>query len=199
VNTAALLLAQWKASKISIKDDNIALVKRWLRVTFILFPVLGITWVFGFFYVGKHFEIAGYLFTVFNSFQGFLIFVFHCLMDKKARNMVIASFKKKTASVNTGSSGTQKKSKGLQVFFVEKAAKVPLQDKKDFKNISELNNSSELTKSNFQKRDWKKWKKPWSFCFDMPVSENNSQGSPVKDPSKAIVVCLNSVNGRNCQ
>ncbi|GFY10109.1 hypothetical protein TNCV_1946541 [Trichonephila clavipes] len=52
-------------------DHQVAkmVTKRWLRVTFILFPVLGITWIFGFLFVGKHFEVAGYLFAFFNSFQ----------------------------------------------------------------------------------------------------------------------------------
>ncbi|KFM74343.1 Latrophilin-3, partial [Stegodyphus mimosarum] len=174
VNTAALILAQWKASHISIKDDNTALVMRWLRVTLILFPVLGLTWVFGFLYVGEHFEVAGYLFAIFNSLQGFCIFIFHCVMDKKARNMVVSSFKKKSASVNTGSSGTQRK---------QKDPHLPLSDKQINGITNDVQNNTSVTnkKSRFSFREkyrnrWRVWHKRWAFCFDLPASDNESQG-----------------------
>ncbi|GFS59984.1 adhesion G protein-coupled receptor L1 [Trichonephila inaurata madagascariensis] len=161
LNLAALILAQWKASNISVKDDNVALFKRWLRVTFILFPVLGITWIFGFLFVGKHFEVAGYLFAFFNSFQGFCIFICHCLMDKKARNLVLSSLKKKSSSVATGSTGTQKK----QNSTCQNGHNKPDTEKKSIPH----------TFQNACRRNWNKLHKPWSFCFDMPVSERGSQ------------------------
>lgn len=161
LNLAALILAQWKASNISVKDDNVALFKRWLRVTFILFPVLGITWIFGFLFVGKHFEVAGYLFAFFNSLQGFCIFICHCLMDKKARNLVLSSLKKKSSSVSTGSTGTQKKQNSTS----QNGHNQPGTEKK----------SMPLAFQNACRRNWNKWHKPWSFCFDMPVSERASQ------------------------
>ncbi|GFU01715.1 adhesion G protein-coupled receptor L1 [Nephila pilipes] len=180
LNLAALILAQWKASNISVKDDNIALFKRWLRVTFILFPVLGITWILGFLFIGKQFVIAGYLFAFFNSLQGFCIFICHCLMDKKARNSVLSSLKKKSASVSTGSTGTQKKQNS------QNGHSQPSAEKK----------SMPLAFRNACRRNWNKWHKPWSFCFDMPVSERGSQDIRKEHeeiPPKPLIVQWNTL------
>ncbi|KAG8194163.1 hypothetical protein JTE90_002370 [Oedothorax gibbosus] len=185
-NIAALILAQWKASNISMKDDNTALFKRWLRVTFILFPVLGITWIFGFLYVGKHFVVAGYLFTIFNSLQGFSIFMCHCVMDKKARNMVLASFRKKTSTVNTGSSNTGKKQKNSSSNKVQNNSG---------ENGNRIRHEEPLPKISFADRCRKNWKespKPWKFCFDMPVTEP----SPKPKEPRQIVVQWNNLKDR---
>ncbi|XP_022788756.1 adhesion G-protein coupled receptor D1-like [Stylophora pistillata] len=48
-----------------------------------MIPLLGITWVFGFL-LPLHKAFA-YIFTIFNSTQGFLIFVFHCVRDSRIR------------------------------------------------------------------------------------------------------------------
>jgi len=45
--------------------------------------VLGGTWVFGFFlFQEKGTEVMLYLFIIFNSLQGALIFIMHCLLSK---------------------------------------------------------------------------------------------------------------------
>ncbi|GFR04288.1 latrophilin-3, partial [Trichonephila clavata] len=185
LNFAALILAQWKASNISVKDDNVALFKRWLRVTFILFPVLGITWIFGFLFVGKHFEVAGYLFAFFNSFQGFCIFICHCVMDKKARNLVLSSLKKKSSSVATGSTGTQKKQNSTS----QNGHNKPDTEKKSIPH----------TFQNACRRNWNKLHKPWSFCFDMPVSERGSQDIRKEHeeiPPKPLIVQWNNLQDK---
>jgi len=47
--------------------------------------LLGLTWMFGYFFINKETVVLAYLFAVFNSLQGFFIFVFHCLFNKKVQ------------------------------------------------------------------------------------------------------------------
>ncbi|CAL1274113.1 unnamed protein product [Larinioides sclopetarius] len=157
LNVAALVLAQYKASKISVKDDNIALFKRWLRVTLILFPVLGITWIFGFMYIGKRAIVVGYIFAILNSLQ-------------------------KSASVTTGSSGSHKKNNSS--------------NNNASRNTSTEKKSLPATFQEACRRNWNKLHKPWSFCFDMPVSERGSQDVQKEHgeiPPKPLIVQWNSL------
>lgn len=193
LNLAALILAQYKASTISVKNDKVALIKRWLRVTAILFPVLGITWVFGFLYLGNHFQIAGYLFVIFNSFQGVCIFIFHCLLDKKARNMIVDSFRKRTSSIHTGSSATQKKLKEHFQNGVKPNSITPVESASD---CTKAEKSFQIEKQSNQ-RNWFKWHKPWSFCFELPVTERGSKKEQNSAP-QAVVVHWNSLQDKNC-
>ncbi|XP_052693314.1 adhesion G protein-coupled receptor E3-like isoform X3 [Crassostrea angulata] len=56
-----------------------------LRSLGTLLPVLGVTWLFGILAVNENAVVFQYLFVIANSFQGFLIFVSHVLLDKKVR------------------------------------------------------------------------------------------------------------------
>jgi len=55
----------------------------WLKGAFVLIVLLGLTWIFGLFYVDSQSVFIAYVFTVLNSLQGLFIFVFHCLMSDK--------------------------------------------------------------------------------------------------------------------
>ncbi|XP_074061347.1 adhesion G-protein coupled receptor D1 [Macrotis lagotis] len=58
----------------------------------VLLPILGSSWIFGVLAVNNHAIIFQYMFAVFNSLQGFFIFLFHCLLNSEVR----AAFKHKT-------------------------------------------------------------------------------------------------------
>nr|CAH7756708.1 unnamed protein product [Callosobruchus chinensis] len=45
--------------------------------------LLGLTWTFGFLYLIQESVAMAYLFAALNSFQGFFIFLFHCLQNEK--------------------------------------------------------------------------------------------------------------------
>ena len=45
--------------------------------------LLGSTWVFGLFLFNPHSWVLSYTFTVLNCLQGFFLFLFHCLLNKK--------------------------------------------------------------------------------------------------------------------
>lgn len=60
-------------------------IKAWIQGALALEVLLGLTWVFGYFYISEAAIPMAYLFTVFNSLQGVFIFVFHCILNKKVR------------------------------------------------------------------------------------------------------------------
>nr|DBA30093.1 TPA: hypothetical protein GDO54_006119 [Pyxicephalus adspersus] len=49
--------------------------------------ILGCTWGIGFFQFGYYAVVFSYLFTIFNSFQGFYIFLVHCLLNQQVREV----------------------------------------------------------------------------------------------------------------
>ncbi|XP_052777119.1 adhesion G protein-coupled receptor L1-like isoform X1 [Mya arenaria] len=60
-------------------------IRAWIQGALALEVLLGLTWVFGFFYISEEALPFAYLFTIFNSLQGLFIFVFHCVLNKKIR------------------------------------------------------------------------------------------------------------------
>ncbi|KAJ7379075.1 hypothetical protein OS493_018872 [Desmophyllum pertusum] len=51
----------------------------------VLLPLLGITWLFGILTFNSDTLAFQYLFAIFNSLQGFFIFLFHCLLNSEVR------------------------------------------------------------------------------------------------------------------
>ncbi|XP_067862295.1 adhesion G-protein coupled receptor D1 isoform X2 [Heptranchias perlo] len=67
----------------------------------VLLPILGISWACGVLAVNNYAIMFQYMFALFNSLQGFFIFLFHCLLNSEVR----AAFKHKTKvwSLNSSS------------------------------------------------------------------------------------------------
>ena len=56
-----------------------------IRGAFAVMTLLGITWVFGPFAINEAKVVVNYMFTILNSLQGFLIFVFRCCFNPEVR------------------------------------------------------------------------------------------------------------------
>ncbi|XP_044061882.1 adhesion G-protein coupled receptor G4 isoform X2 [Siniperca chuatsi] len=56
-----------------------------LRAVASLTVLLGLTWAMGFFSFGPGRVVLMYLFSIFNTLQGFFVFLFHCLMKENVR------------------------------------------------------------------------------------------------------------------
>ncbi|XP_035196772.1 adhesion G-protein coupled receptor D1 isoform X3 [Oxyura jamaicensis] len=69
----------------------------------VLLPILGSSWIFGILAVNTHTLVFQYMFAVFNSLQGFFMFLFHCLLNSEVR----AAFKHKTKVWSLTSSSTR--------------------------------------------------------------------------------------------
>ncbi|CAB3980612.1 adhesion G- coupled receptor D1-like [Paramuricea clavata] len=59
-----------------------------LKASAILLPLLGLTWVFGLLVFNRDTIVFKYLFTICNSLQGMMIFVFHVLINKKVHDAI---------------------------------------------------------------------------------------------------------------
>ncbi|XP_049270166.1 adhesion G protein-coupled receptor L3-like [Rhipicephalus sanguineus] len=73
LNVGALCLVLWKMShvRLVVEKSTAEKVKNWVRGTFILLPILGVTWLFGFLMLGDKdlHRVGAYLFTIFNCLQ----------------------------------------------------------------------------------------------------------------------------------
>ncbi|XP_072374057.1 adhesion G-protein coupled receptor D1 isoform X2 [Scyliorhinus torazame] len=71
------------------------------KAVVVLLPILGISWASGVLAVNNYALMFQYIFAVFNSLQGFFIFLFHCLLNSEVR----AALKHKTKvwSLNSSS------------------------------------------------------------------------------------------------
>ncbi|XP_066022649.1 adhesion G-protein coupled receptor D1-like [Pocillopora verrucosa] len=66
------------------KDKISEQMKLGVRACMLMIPLLGITWLFGL--LSPMHKAFAYIFTIFNSTQGFLIFLLHCVKNSKIRS-----------------------------------------------------------------------------------------------------------------
>lgn len=79
------VLAQLNSMKSQMQKTRWKMVLHDLKGTASLTFLLGLTWGFAFFAWGPVRILFLYLFAIFNTLQGFLIFVFHCMMKESVR------------------------------------------------------------------------------------------------------------------
>ncbi|XP_066022646.1 adhesion G-protein coupled receptor D1-like [Pocillopora verrucosa] len=66
------------------KDKNREQIRLGVRACVVMIPLLGITWLFGL--LSPLHKAFAYIFTIFNSTQGFLIFLLHCVRNSEIRS-----------------------------------------------------------------------------------------------------------------
>ncbi|XP_059510868.1 adhesion G-protein coupled receptor D1 isoform X2 [Stegostoma tigrinum] len=105
VNVGILIAVTRIISRISADNYKIHRDANAFRLTAkavaVLLPILGISWACGVLTVNNYAIVFQYIFALFNSFQGFFIFLFHCLLNSEVR----AALKHKTKvwSLNSSS------------------------------------------------------------------------------------------------
>ncbi|XP_073252506.1 adhesion G-protein coupled receptor D1-like [Porites lutea] len=57
-----------------------------VKASGVILPLLGITWLFGLLSFNSDTIIFKYIFTIFNSLQGLMIFIFHCVLNKQIKD-----------------------------------------------------------------------------------------------------------------
>ncbi|XP_078349353.1 uncharacterized protein LOC144634311 isoform X2 [Oculina patagonica] len=99
----------------SSKKSN---TRRSIKVTVVLLPLLGLTWVFGFMAVDRNTIFFHYIFAIANSLQGVFIFFAHCWINDSVREALIEKFPsikmKKTFVVNKKQSDNRGSSMSLE-------------------------------------------------------------------------------------
>lgn len=79
--TAIVLRALFSTRAVMSKSQQDK-IRAGVRSVAVLAPILGISWIFGVLSVNSSTIIFQYLFTIFNSLQGFFIFLFHCVLNR---------------------------------------------------------------------------------------------------------------------
>ncbi|XP_053647572.2 uncharacterized protein [Cherax quadricarinatus] len=69
----------------TMSDKNLFLSQ--LRMAICVFFLLGFTWIFGILAIWKGRLLFSYLFCIFNTLQGFFIFMFHVFRERSARRL----------------------------------------------------------------------------------------------------------------
>jgi len=95
VNIYFLSVAVWKIhihsrESLITHRSKTASLKLYVKGLFGLLFLLGATWSVGIMSVTYPSLIITYIFTILNSLQGFFIFIFNCIMNKKIRNEGLA-------------------------------------------------------------------------------------------------------------
>ena len=63
--------------------DRVDKIRSGIRASVVILPIMGLTWVFGLLGFNVDTLAFKYIFTILNSLQGLLIFIFHCVLNKK--------------------------------------------------------------------------------------------------------------------
>ncbi|XP_061170943.1 uncharacterized protein LOC133180430 [Saccostrea echinata] len=67
------------------RSDEYRQIRSSIKGAIFLLPLLGLTWIFGLMAVNEDTIIFQYLFAIFNSLQGFFVFLFHCVCNSEVR------------------------------------------------------------------------------------------------------------------
>lgn len=97
-----------------IGTDERSSVRTGLKAAAVLLPILGLTWILGFFSVdSKETLIFTYLFTFLNSLQGVFFFLFHCLMSTDVKTAFERRSQRKSRSSLSATLGKSNKNDRL--------------------------------------------------------------------------------------
>lgn len=72
----------------SKEQSRLTNAKAWIKGSFILVFLLGLTWAFGLLYLNESTVAMAYVFTILNSLQGLFIFFFLCLQNEQVRKEI---------------------------------------------------------------------------------------------------------------
>ncbi|KAM7433239.1 the G-protein coupled receptor 2 [Porites harrisoni] len=74
-----------RRGRVKKTDTSFEKIRYWSKGCALLSCLLGLTWIVGVFVVNEDTMFMAYLFNIFNTLQGLLIFLFHCIGDEKVR------------------------------------------------------------------------------------------------------------------
>ncbi|XP_068720465.1 adhesion G-protein coupled receptor D1-like [Montipora capricornis] len=63
-------------------------VKAGIKASAVILPLLGITWSFGLLSFNSDTVVFKYIFSIFNSLQGLMVFIFHCLLNRQVKDAI---------------------------------------------------------------------------------------------------------------
>ncbi|XP_070540818.1 uncharacterized protein [Ptychodera flava] len=81
----AMVLRIVVTSAATNKEKEFDHIKAGVKGALVLLPILGLSWMFGLLAVNEDLIAFQYLFAIFNSLQGFFIFLFQCVLNGEVR------------------------------------------------------------------------------------------------------------------
>jgi len=84
------------------KDSKTEQIRLGLKACVLLLPLLGLTWLFGL--LSPFHKALAYIFTIFNTTQGFLIFLLHCVRNTEIRSRLKRKIRVIFPAINDGPS-----------------------------------------------------------------------------------------------
>ncbi|KAG7460266.1 hypothetical protein MATL_G00219720 [Megalops atlanticus] len=125
VNSFFFMITVWKlAEKFNSLNPDLSTLRKIKTFTVTAVAqlcVLGIMWIFGSLQFEESTLPMSYLFTIFNSLQGALVFLMHCLLSKQVReeyamflSRICTSQKKKYSDFSSNQSSNSQASKSVQ-------------------------------------------------------------------------------------
>ncbi|CAH3181497.1 unnamed protein product [Porites lobata] len=95
------------------KTSHLERVRQGVKACAVLFPLLGLTWVFGVLSVTDAGLVFQYIFTIFNSLQGLFIFILHVLRNSDVRAAYSRKMQKRNAAKSVKNSQENRNTIGL--------------------------------------------------------------------------------------
>ncbi|XP_067032059.1 uncharacterized protein [Acropora muricata] len=83
-----LVIRKMMATRHMQNKTQIGKVKAGIKASAVILPLLGITWLFGLLAFNSATIAFKYIFAISNSLQGFMIFIFHCLLNEQIRDAI---------------------------------------------------------------------------------------------------------------
>ena len=74
-----------KGTRYIQNKTQIGKLRAGVKASAVILPLLGITWLFGLLSFTSEIIVFQYIFTISNSLQGLMIFIFHCVLNKQVR------------------------------------------------------------------------------------------------------------------
>lgn len=145
-----LVIRQMMGTRHVQNKTQIEKVKTGFKASAVILPLLGITWLFGLLAFSSPTVAFKYIFTIFNSLQGLMIFIFHCLLNKQIKDAIKRRREKNSSGV-VSSTPKSKPSPSLHAKHgVTQPAKAPKKRSKtqnDYEMMNTLPNDKNNTVS----------------------------------------------------
>ncbi|KAK7107197.1 hypothetical protein V1264_015154 [Littorina saxatilis] len=150
-----LVIRALLSAKVMIQKDKREQTKSVVKAICVMTPILGLSWIFGVMSVNDDTVVFQILFVVFNSLQGLMIFILHCLMSKQVREGMQKKQRRYHSSTRFGtqkqSSESNTSSNDSDKHAISRFPQVDGHVRQKASNVAKLDNPKLMTPDNIPK------------------------------------------------
>jgi len=119
-----VLVIRQMMGSMSMKDKTqIERVGAGVKASAVILPLLGITWLFGLLSFSSNTNAFKYIFAIFNSLQGLMIFIFHCVLNKQVQDAIKRRLEKGNTGFSSNTNSRPPASQNAKLLLVNPPAK----------------------------------------------------------------------------